>query len=389
MKIAVNAVGLAPGGGLTYLINQARQLQRLAPDWSITYFVAPRCRPALLEVVNRSAVVVPFDTQPTYARRVWWEQVRLPRLLLAECFTALYSIGGFAVFRSTVPQLLLCANANHHAGSNELGFSALWLRYRAERFLARAGAGRVDRLVFVSDSFARSMVDVGFPEPTAVIPSGVSIDLPEPAVELPIRLQCASCRSDGFALAIHNWYRHKDLPWLMKTWAARAESCASHLVIVGAPADRSTAREIRSLMNEPDIREHVHVIGNASRVEVATLLGHARLYISASRIESFGLTPFEAMSVSVPCVLSDIGPHREFAGEAATYFDPGQADQLENAVRRAHSERSLSVGRGHAQVQGYSWEANVKKLIDELKIMVDERVGRHRQGGLGTSSAGV
>lgn len=61
----------------------------------------------------------------------------------------------------------------------------------------------------------------------------------------------------------------------------------------------------------------------------------ATVVIAPSRFEGFGLTPMEGIASGVPTVASDIPPHREFLGDAATFFTLEDDLSLVVAVRMA------------------------------------------------------
>jgi glycosyltransferase involved in cell wall biosynthesis len=374
-RVAVNAVGLAPGGGLTFLCNQAREFERDRQEWNITYFVAPRSVDRLHHEVAREHVRVPFDTPPSYHRRVFWEQVSLPRLLAREGFDLLYSPGGFATFASPVPQLVLHHNPYHHAGREELGLTPQLLRYRLERTAAKASARRAESLVYLSQAFARAMAEVGFPPPTAVIHSGVAVDWPSAEVEPGIPLACEHCHRDSYCLAVHNWVPGKRLDWLVRHWETIASRTRRHLVVVGQPVDRRMAERLRAALRGLGPNPPVHLLEGVPRDVVGALFRHAHTYISASTLEAFPLTPFEAMSFGVPCVLSDIPEHREVAGDAALYFPRSDVGGLAAALVEADQRRDELAALGHSAASR-GWRESVNALEAELLKLTSQRALR-------------
>lgn len=367
IRLAVDAVGLAPGGGLTYLVNQARELHRRPEQWQPTYFVAPRSRQALVDVVGEDRVRAPFPRPPGYAQRLLWEQLRLPALLEAEGFDLLYAPGNFAVFRSPVPQLVVHHNPNHHAALGELGSLRLWTRMRLERWVSRAGLRRAEAVVYLTGAAASDLGRVGFPPPTAIISSGLPTNWPAPQPLGAELRDCGHCREGGFALGVHHWAPGKRLDWLARAWSSSAGR-GQHLVLVGNPLTKAVAVRVRAAMGDPAVAPVVHGLQDVGRETVAELYRRADLYVSASVLEAFPLTPLEAMSFGVPCVLSDIGPHREVAGRAAEYFRPGDEADLAAAVGRARQpgRREELVALGRRRAAEATWAANVEALTREL-----------------------
>lgn len=380
LRIAVDAMGLAPGGGLTYILHQAQELERNAGDLDITYFTTRRCAEALRAVVRADRVVVPLQRNWGLAFRVGYEQFRLPTVVTG--YDLVYCPGGFGLFRTRVPQVVVDHNPGHYAGLREFGWSLLTLRAWGERWLARMSAHRVEGLVYLSDAFAREMAKVGFPAPTRVIHSGVAIDLPRGSGdEYP--LGCEVCASEGFALAVHRWYPHKRLRWLIDAWA-HSVPAGRHLVIVGDAPYRRGRRERAAAADTLGIGSSVHLVERVSREEVAALYQRAWAYLSASILEAFPLTPFEAMSFEVPCVLTDIPAHREVAGFAAVYFAPDDAEGLGLAVDEAIRRRPELAAEGTRRLARVSWERSVAQLVEEFRrVAAGGRVGPRAGAGRG------
>ena len=366
LKVAVNGVAMAPGGGLTVLVNQARELAADADRFDITYFVSPRAVRALEPVAGPHRIRVPFDEDPPYARRLRWEQITLPRILRDEGFDVLYGSGNFAVLRSPVPQVVLHHNPHHHATRRDVGAGRLLARMRVERVLARAGARRAEGFVCLTRAAADALRGAGFPEPTAIIPSGVPRDWPEPDDKLP--LECEQCRfAGGFALAVHNWGRAKRLPWLVRTWIDDPVLSKRHLVLVGRPIPGGDQDVLRPMLQSPEVASIVHHVEGAPREAVAALYRAADVYISASVLEAFPLTPLEALDFGTPPALSRTPQHTEVAGNAATYFGIEDAGELCAAVAEAIERRDALLEAGRRRLEELTWRRHVDLLAGELE----------------------
>ena len=61
-------------------------------------------------------------------------------------------------------------------------------------------------------------------------------------------------------------------------------------------------------------------------------MGSGALVVAASRYESFGLVPVEAMARGVPVISSDIPSLAEIGGGATTLFHTGDASDLAEAM---------------------------------------------------------
>lgn len=105
-----------------------------------------------------------------------------------------------------------------------------------------------------------------------------------------------------------------------------------------------------------------YVVGD----ELIELYRNAKMYISASTHESFGMTPMEAMRCGTPCIITDIPVYKEVYGEAALYFKPNDTEGLIKQIKRLMNDNELymeMVNRGYEQIKKFSWEENAQELL--------------------------
>lgn len=95
----------------------------------------------------------------------------------------------------------------------------------------------------------------------------------------------------------------------------------------------------------------IDFMGGASDREYASALADARVLVTASKAEGFGLPVLEAMSAGTPVALSDIPVFHEVAGPHAEYFDPDSPEDAARAIR-AYSDDTLWRRRS---VEGEIW----------------------------------
>jgi glycosyltransferase involved in cell wall biosynthesis len=102
---------------------------------------------------------------------------------------------------------------------------------------------------------------------------------------------------------------------------------------------------------------------NGADDEVDHLLSQATALVQASIAEGFGLPIIEAGSQGVPLVLSDIPVFREIAGEEATYFAVGQAEELASLIGQAVQSREW---RRPQALKAMTWQESAAKLANLL-----------------------
>ena len=117
----------------------------------------------------------------------------------------------------------------------------------------------------------------------------------------------------------------------------------------------------------------VHLLGR--RRDVGTLLGAADLYTLPSHFEGRPFAVMEAMTSGLPCVLSDIGPHRDLAaGGAAALVDADDAPAYAALLCSVASDerRAQTLGRAaSAAAAAFSAGDYYSKLFARLMATAD------------------
>lgn len=159
----------------------------------------------------------------------------------------------------------------------------------------RAALAAADLLLVPSEFMARTAVRAGFTDrPIVVVEPGTDVALPAraPSVEQGVR-----------ALFVGHLVPNKRLEPLLRALAAvgLAEGRFS-LRIAGDPAaDAAYAARCRAVVaDSPRLSRSVTFLGNLEPKAVAAELGAANLFVSASRMESYGMALRDARAAGVP-----------------------------------------------------------------------------------------
>jgi glycosyltransferase involved in cell wall biosynthesis len=126
--------------------------------------------------------------------------------------------------------------------------------------------------------------------------------------------------------------------------------------------DGPSRQDIERLVADRGLAGRVRLLGRVSDEDLRRWFCTARVLVSMSRHEAFGLTLAEALAAGTPVVASDVPAHREIAGEqpsGAVRLVPLEAggNRLAEAIVDAVRE-GLPAG-----VRVRSWEESVEQLL--------------------------
>jgi glycosyltransferase involved in cell wall biosynthesis len=130
----------------------------------------------------------------------------------------------------------------------------------------------------------------------------------------------------------YNWSDGRDVVAAGRWWD---EGKNGRVLDAAAAGTRQKVVMIGPLIGPDDTRlplEAAVGTGPLSHAQTLCRLGEARLFVSPSRYEPFGLAALEAARASRPLLLADIPTYHELWGGAAEFFDPHDAESLAGRI---------------------------------------------------------
>ena len=139
------------------------------------------------------------------------------------------------------------------------------------------------------------------------------------------------------------------------------------LVVVGRIGweSESIARRLRAR----DIH-HLDYLGAAG---LAAVYRNAEMFVFPSIYEGFGFPLLEAMAHGVPAIAARSSSLPEIGGDAALYFDPMRACELEQQVERLLLDSDLRrdlVARGLRRAAMFRWDDTAERTLEVLRRAV-------------------
>jgi glycosyltransferase involved in cell wall biosynthesis len=163
---------------------------------------------------------------------------------------------------------------------------------------------------------------------------------------------------DGpYVLGLGTVEPRKDLPTLVRAFAALAGELPHRLVLAGLPG--WGAGELDEAVAASGVADRILVPGYVPEADKAALLTGADVFAYPSRYEGFGLPVLEAMACGTPVVTTTGGSLPEVAGDAATLIEPGDADALAAALAKLAADpaaRQDAAARGRQRAATFTWE---------------------------------
>jgi glycosyltransferase involved in cell wall biosynthesis len=237
-------------------------------------------------------------------------------------------------------------------------------RTRAKfKLIARLAARSAERIICpsqftASDVCRRYRVDPG---KVRVIP-----DAPAVAVQ-GRRYRDDSANPDGpYLLAVGDLRRKKNLGALVTAFvrAREADGLPHRLVLAGVdcgegPRLRELAGGAAGVGGAP-----VELAGYVTDERLDELLAGAELLVHPSLYEGFGLVVLESMARGTPVLAARATALPETGGDAAAYFEPGDASDLEHQLRSLLGDRARLEAlseRGRSRAAEFSWERTARE----------------------------
>lgn len=127
---------------------------------------------------------------------------------------------------------------------------------------------------------------------------------------------------------------------------------------------------LKKKIADKNLNHWVKLLGFIEDEDVSKLYSLAIALVHPSKMEGFGLTGVEAMSVGLPVISSNASCLPEVYGDAALYFNPNDTDDLVSCLETLIKDEELRSGmatRGYLQARKYSWQKMAKETLSAYK----------------------
>jgi glycosyltransferase involved in cell wall biosynthesis len=317
---------------------------------------------------------LPAATAPRNpALSVAWHQAALPLLAAARGWDALFLPAGNRRLPLWAPCPLVGTvhdMSSLHVGGKYDAARELYIR-RVLPVLYR----RLDRVVTVSESTARDLVDhAGVPrERIRVTPLGVDAEAFRP---VPPEAAAATARRlgiDGPFVLYVSRIEHPGKNHVRLIRAFDRLKCARpglpHRLVLAGP-DWTRAADVHATAEAAAHARDGRFLGFVDAADLASLYSAAEVVAFPSLFEGFGLPVVEAMACGAPVACSDRSSLPEVAGDAAILFDPDDEAAISSAIGRLLADPGLRADlsrRGLERSRSFRWERTAAATLQAIR----------------------
>jgi glycosyltransferase involved in cell wall biosynthesis len=365
--VGLNAIYLDPGrtgGPETYLRGLAPALASEFPDVRFTIATTRSGAAALTRDGFgdfAEVLALPADV-PQRVRRLYAEQVLLPRLAKREGWDLVHSLSSVAPLRTGVPSVVTLHDVIFFTHD-----TLRWSSGVALRRLVALSARRADGLITVSEASRDEICKVLGLDPASFVVAyhgaGRLPDL-EPTGEADT-IARYGLEGKRVVLAVGAKRPHKNQMLLVRALPSLDED----MVLVLAGAEEAYDEELRAAARSLGVSDRVRFPGYVPDADLEALWRLCGCMAFPSLAEGFGLPLVEAFQRGVPVAASDIPVMREVGSDAAVYFDPHDPADAARAIREAFGNEKLAAA-GPPRAAQFSWPEAARKTFEPYERAV-------------------
>jgi len=178
--------------------------------------------------------------------------------------------------------------------------------------------------------------------------------------------------ADGeFILCINSLTKHKNLITLVKAYHLLYEECANIPKLVIGGAKWNGANELSEYIATHHLENQVVLTGYLTDEQIQSLYQHARLFVTPSLYEGFGMTPIEAMVADCPVISTKETSLYEVTMGLVRYYEPASDEKAlcgaikkELAIDYSLDENKEILAKRHEAVKRYDIKTISKAYVD-------------------------
>jgi len=368
IKLVINSVPLAPGGGISILLRYLCEWKAMGAPFEIVVFASRQYVIDAIQEVRPDALIIPFAYEKPSWMHFLLQQTILGRKMM-EYSPDVVMNTNMSVPHCSVPQLV------HHRNLYRWLYPSIWPWVKQGKFIEiiKDRAARRSYLssgcnVFISEylkNMAQSMV-TPINENDYVIYNG----FPDAAINSDCEQPRKSTNRHQL-LAIQDTQPHKDNESLLLTLQSLVQNRPEvpwKLNIAG----RGDWAPVQKRASELGILDRITFLGYVTGDEFKELFSSSLCLVFTSLLEAFGNPPLEAMASGCPVVACNCTAIPEVVGDAAILVEPKDVEAFVQAIQRLYDDPTEAQGfinKGLERVRQFSCTASAKSMLERIEAL--------------------
>ncbi len=186
--------------------------------------------------------------------------------------------------------------------------------------------------------------------------------------------------SRPFVFYVGGWEKRKNLPFLLKAFAAAKETTID-LALAGQ-TDETARVALLELATTLGIGSQLRLLGRVSDEDLPALYAAALCFVYPSVDEGFGLQLCEAMAAGCPVLAANKTSLPEVLGTGGELFEVTEPSALGNLIRRVALDlgyRQELVRRAGNRSTDFSWRLAAAQTMEVYQRLLSSGQGERRQ----------
>jgi glycosyltransferase involved in cell wall biosynthesis len=188
-------------------------------------------------------------------------------------------------------------------------------------------------------------------------------EYPEPTEKVIREVREKHGLTSEFAFYPAQTWPHKNHIRLLEALAILRDRHGVVVPLVCAGRLNSFYPQIREAADRLSLTNQVKFLGFVTPVEIQCLYKLSRCAVIPTKFEATSSPLWEAFAAGAPAACSAVTSLPEQAGDAALLFDPDDANEIADVIRRLWSDgalREILAARARERIAGLSWDSSAR-----------------------------
>jgi glycosyltransferase involved in cell wall biosynthesis len=366
VRIGLNLLHALPeiGGSWNYVANLLAALSQYDHTNTYVVFVTRASKPLAPLKPNFIQVLIELRSI-SRARRIFYEHTMLQWLARKHQLDCMHWFANTQALINTVPGAVTIYDLQPFF--NFANFSRVKRLYL--QMMIALTARRAAILLPMSQTTANELQRVlkANPADLVVIPPILNSQFVPAATEAGRPFKTKYRLPEQFWLYVAHLYPHKNHLRLLQAYHQLKSGGLAPwpLVLRGDPAGAEL--EVKQAITRLNLESDIIMLPRLEEAELSLLFSTATALVFPSLYEGGGIPVVEAMACGCPVIAADIPVVREFAGDAASYFDPLDVEAMGQAMLALQSspdQRAANRQVGLARAEEFRAGQVVSKLLN-------------------------